>query len=288
MFYTAFVTMAEQGFDTLPGQASTSYFLLGAAAFFFGTLPLIGLESSSGVTAWFGMGCIIAVVAVVYLYLAQMDSVAQEIRGVVWLGYPSMFTASFVFPRSRIGRLKRYTLLCIAAALFVLSLRLNSLFTQEIALKGYSLSTTELIVGFVVTASILLISFACDVLFVSGTRRLLRLCITLTFPRLLAVVLMNLAVGAALVSPLLLPGDSSLRFISTVNLIDVLAASVFVILVIAMLAHRVSWPLVSRTVYAMQGMGIAKRKAALAMIGTGLLAYGCGMPRIIQKFLELV
>jgi hypothetical protein len=63
-----------------------------------------------------------------------------------------------------------------------------------------------------------------------------------------------------------------LDHVGRLNLLGVLTASVFVILAMALLVHRVLWTTVlDRPVYMLQKMGITRRRKTLGILGTGLL-----------------
>jgi hypothetical protein len=55
------------------------------------------------------------------------------------------------------------------------------------------------------------------------------------------------------------------------NLIDVLACLVFVVLMILVLVHRAIWPLIERPLYACARYGVIKRKGLLWALGMALV-----------------
>ena len=58
------------------------------------------------------------------------------------------------------------------------------------------------------------------------------------------------------------------------NVIDGVVAFVFVVLAAVMLAHRLLWPLLDRPLYALQGIGIARRRWLFGAVGLTLLGWG--------------
>jgi hypothetical protein len=140
-----------------------------------------------------------------------------------------------------------------------------------------------------------ILSFCCDIGFIALTRRLLRWVSAVNeFPKALAIVVFNLA----LASPLLLIGagvkhPSPVRGMITVllmsNMIDGIVASVFVVLTAVMLTHRLLWPLIDRLLYALQGIGIARRRWLFGAIGVTLLGWGgWRLPEALKEIVKTV
>jgi hypothetical protein len=155
-------------------------------------------------------------------------------------------------------------------------------------------------------------SFLCDIGFIAATRQTLRWCSQME--RLIAVVLViliNCAIAFAFVvgpaglyyhdnakTPILHnPMSEELQranwFVAGVsfaglNAVDALAASVFVVLAIVAGVHRVLWPVLGRGLYALQGIGIARRRSLMATVGVALLTHaGVDLPAQFKKIVEL-
>ncbi|HEY6293057.1 MAG TPA: hypothetical protein VI455_16015 [Terriglobia bacterium] len=139
-------------------------------------------------------------------------------------------------------------------------------------------------------------SFIFDVTFIAVTRWALKWSAAMdSFAAIAAVVLVNGGLGALLVgSPFLLlklsPNSAEtwgagLSIAAYSNTIDFVAASVFLILALTLLAHRLLWPAINRPLYALQNRGVRKKFFSLA--GVTLLGYaGLGFPVWISKILS--
>lgn len=72
------------------------------------------------------------------------------------------------------------------------------------------------------------------------------------------------------------------------NLVFILSAVFFVCLAVTMLLHRLFWPAISRPLYKLQALGIAKRPKVFAAIGVVLTGLGFGkyewLSSLISKF----
>ena len=72
------------------------------------------------------------------------------------------------------------------------------------------------------------------------------------------------------------------------NTVDGLAASVFVILALVAATHRVLWPVLSRTLFALQGIEIARRRSLMATLGITLLTdAGVNLPDQLKKIVGM-
>ena len=152
-------------------------------------------------------------------------------------------------------------------------------------------------------------SFVCDFAFIAITRQTLRWCSRMeSFVSVLLVVLINCLVALFLVigpaalyyrdagktaynpppewfarSNWILAGAS----LAGMNAVDALTASLFVILALVAIAHRVLWPLLGRALYALQGIGIARRRSLMASLGIALLTHGgVNLPDQLKKIVE--
>jgi hypothetical protein len=152
--------------------------------------------------------------------------------------------------------------------------------------------STALKVGFTVGV-IMLASFSSDVLFIALTRRALRWAGQMDqFLKIAAVVFLNCLLAACLLvaplawsikgmedyffefeapSRLTVPFFFDVLVVSASNAIDALAASLFLLLAALMLIHRFFWPLLNRTLFRVQDLGIKGRRLLLASVGLALL-----------------
>lgn len=105
-----------------------------------------------------------------------------------------------------------------------------------------------------------------------------------------AVVLVNLGLAVAIfLLPLFLFSKESLPFgmaLAFMNSVDALAALIFVVLALVMLAHRLVWPVINRPVYALAALGGARRNL-FGVVGVALLGYaGIDLPELLKKIIE--
>jgi hypothetical protein len=59
--------------------------------------------------------------------------------------------------------------------------------------------------------------------------------------------------------------------VALLNFGDIVACSVFFVVMVFVLVHRLLWPTLERPVYALQRYGVIRRKALLSSIGAALL-----------------
>jgi hypothetical protein len=132
---------------------------------------------------------------------------------------------------------------------------------------------------------LILISIAFDLGFIVATRVALRWCSdSMKVWKIAGIISLNLAIAL-----LLFLGPYSLRpyavvtfedvriavygTIASMNIIDALIAVIFLLIMTGVLVHRLLWPLINRTVYALQALGIARRSLLLGSCGSALLIY---------------
>lgn len=154
---------------------------------------------------------------------------------------------------------------------------------------------------------VLMLSYACDVAFVAFARLALRRCVGINHPLKIAGIvslsgLLALCISAAPLLPLGMDRLFHLRRYPTTlsvlnatnsvvffNLIDLIVAVVFVFVGIAMLSHRIFWPVVARPLYVFQDLGIARRRKLLAALGITLLGYaGIGQGSWLRQIATLL
>lgn len=81
-----------------------------------------------------------------------------------------------------------------------------------------------------------------------------------------------------------LPELYDLAFFS--NFYTSLIATLFIVLIIIMLLHKLLWPIIERPVYALQEIGVARRKKVLAALGIVLIAIWLGRTSEFLKIFE--
>jgi hypothetical protein len=135
------------------------------------------------------------------------------------------------------------------------------------------------------------ISFACDVLYIALTRWMMRKASqAVQFPKIIGIVLLNALLGITLalgpfalgfillMSTVKLNGPQSLGVFSVglmlgpiLNFVDVVACSVFLLLMLFVLVHRLIWPVLERPLYACARYGVIKNKKLLWALGGTLI-----------------
>src|ERR1700722_138640 len=147
--------------------------------------------------------------------------------------------------------------------------------------------------------------FCCDVMFIAATRRLVPWAGEMTRSlTIVGILTCNLLLAVALVAPGLawqLASIASLFvgsrwwFVIVVtmtvglsNLFDFLFASLFAVLAAVLLIHRALWPLLTRTLFRMQGIGTKGRRAILVLIGFTLMgASRTKFPELSKKLAQI-
>ena len=152
-------------------------------------------------------------------------------------------------------------------------------------------------------------SFVCDITFIAMTRQTLRWCLHMErFLSVALVISINCFIAIVfLVSPaalyyghsqpLINPRPDELQraewytagaVFAGLNTVDALAASVFVLLALVAVSHRVLWPVLGRLLYALQSTGIARRRSLMAIVGMLLLTHaGLNLPEQFKKIVEI-
>jgi hypothetical protein len=145
--------------------------------------------------------------------------------------------------------------------------------------------------------------FACDVIFITLTRRLLRWAGEMTSSlKVLATVFVNFFLAVLFVSPLLAGVNirpiGYLRYqismtISTIavsNIVDAAVALFYVLLALLLLIHRALWPLLTRTLFRMTDIGTKGRRAILTSVGLALLSasvFGGKLPELLKGLVKI-
>jgi hypothetical protein len=151
----------------------------------------------------------------------------------------------------------------------------------------------------------LLGGLVCDLIFIALTRQTLHWCEHMErFSAAVFVILLNFALAAVFLFmpalPLYVrwydpsgPGAyekamllNQVAVFVAVNTVAGFAASLFVLLALLAIAHRIFWPVLSRAMYAVQGAGIARRRRLMASLGVLFMAHaGIGLPETIKKII---
>ena len=139
------------------------------------------------------------------------------------------------------------------------------------------------------------LSFACDTLFIAGTRKVLRWAGSMEQTwKIAALIFINCLFGALLVvAPFgwglfALVGDALDFFapkrvmvesfhdvvlsVAASNTLDLFASLAVVILCVLLILHRVLWPLINRSVFRLQALGPNARRGLLSAAGASLIA----------------
>jgi len=81
---------------------------------------------------------------------------------------------------------------------------------------------------------------------------------------------------------------SGILFVAASNIITSLGTVLFIVLALLMLVHRICWPLLERPIFALQGLGIARRKKLFGTSGIVLIGISLGhtpeVLRVVDKF----
>jgi hypothetical protein len=147
----------------------------------------------------------------------------------------------------------------------------------------------------VVVLMILLVSFGFDVFYISLTRWMLRrmfqvrqlheLIGLIVLDILLAVVLVYGPIEIAMLTAVkshLVGMIAGSAVVVMFNFGDFIACSVFFIVLLAVLVHRLMWPIVERHIYALQRYDLIRRKWVLLSVATALWFGPAGMKAIMQ------
>jgi hypothetical protein len=176
------------------------------------------------------------------------------------------------------------------------------------AVDAESADYATLFVGLVILGLVLaVLSFAGDVLFVALTRIVLRLAAKASsFWRIITLMFLNMTLAASL---LVIPqtlGDRywddvghpdmmgtafavglPLKIFAATNVLDAFVASIFGLLCLLMLIHRLAWPIVQRPIYSLQKLGVLRRRRLLTTAGIAVIASATGrMPALFEKIAQ--
>ena len=153
------------------------------------------------------------------------------------------------------------------------------------------------------------VSFGCDILYIALTRWMLRKASEqIRLPKMVGILLLNVLLALILATGPFLLGlievigavkfnapaivgafGIGLMFGTVLNFVDIVACSVFLLLLTFMLVHRLLWPVLERPIYAGARFGIIKEKKLLWGLGVALLfvpGHGESIWGMLQKILK--
>ena len=162
---------------------------------------------------------------------------------------------------------------------------------------------------FLFLALMFALSFGSDILYIALTRWMLRkVSVQIRMPKMIGILLLNallavvLAAGPFLLGVIELIGAVKLNapasvgafgiglmFGTVLNFVDIIACSVFLLLLAFMLLHRLLWPVLERPIYACARFGIIKEKKLLWALGVAFLfvpGHGESIWSILQKIVK--
>jgi hypothetical protein len=236
------------------------------------------------------------------------DLSVLTIFGCISIGYLFIGTIPVLFPNFRFIKTWLLFILASACVLWVLGFARPALSLSQMLTNLASEGLLAIGAG-----------FGSDVLFIAATRKYLRWAgemkqsykiVSLVFldcifgvglvigPFIWALgtdlgemsraFLAGVAGGSSAPEPFFHPADV-VMYISASNAIDFLVASVFVLLAVLLLVHRVLWPLLNRSIFRFQEVGIKGRRAILVSVGLLLLGVGTGDKLVehVKKISEL-
>jgi hypothetical protein len=145
------------------------------------------------------------------------------------------------------------------------------------------------------------VSLVCSVLFVAVTRKLLRMAATSQHAFTMAgIIALDIALGLLLFyGPALLGVALIVRSRATVlslmvllasalNVIDIVLCFVVVLFMLAMLLHRVLWPILDRLIYAAHRYSVIRNKKLLLVLGLALLVGPTGWLEFAKWLMEKI
>jgi hypothetical protein len=160
---------------------------------------------------------------------------------------------------------------------------------------------------FLFLALLFAVSFGCDILYIALTRWMLRkVSEQIRLPKMIGILLLNallaviLAAGPFLLGLIEIIGavkfnapasvgafGIGLMLGTALNFVDIIACSVFLLLLTFMLLHRLIWPILEMPIYACARFGIIKNKKLLWGLGAAFL-FVPGNGESIWKMLQRI
>lgn len=179
-------------------------------------------------------------------------------------------------------------------AIIVSSVFVLTLLAPLLALANPQSNREEIQTSMMMIYGVMLLGFFCDAFFAMSTRRLVRFVQQVrTTIGIIVVLLLNLLLAIALTYPLHAyrnydvneeRASSVLYFAALSNILDVVLALVFAILVMTLLIHRAFWPLLNRTLFRITEIGTKGRRGILMTVGLALLGLsGAELPDLLKE-----
>ncbi len=164
-------------------------------------------------------------------------------------------------------------------------------FQQQVGLASdYVIAFVTLVIA-LVSSTIFLILTRYLLRWVASSRHAFLSCMVLVFNLALSVALVVVPPGVLgqFHDPIFDPIQPAGLDIGGSNLGNAVAACLFFGAGLLFGLHHLFWPVISRAVYAMQGIGIARRRKLFSSIGGSLLAYsGISLPASVKEVLQIL
>jgi predicted RNA-binding Zn-ribbon protein involved in translation (DUF1610 family) len=177
-----------------------------------------------------------------------------------------------------LGRLWAFVAWALAALIFLF----RSAGFVVFGVQKYGYAPVLRVLG--VLLALLLLSLGFDVLYISITRWMLRRMLEIRrLHELVGLIVLDVVLAIVLVyvpiematammkSPLLEKAGVAVLLLVMFNFGDFVACSIFFIVMLAVLAHRLMWPILERPIYALHRYGVIRNKKLLWSVGSALL-----------------
>jgi hypothetical protein len=234
----------------------------------------------------------------------------------IFVGWIAFLIATIILVRKpAIADTRTCLIVVLSVALFIVD--------RCMSLWAYTPITIPKQTGFFLeSVAFLVVSFGTDLLCIVAIRWMTRWAERLTqFVSICAAILLTLAIAAGLcLLPLawalerfraysatdidiyqmgymmsnnseLIPRMHFYEFVvllSASNMVDAVFASIFFLLILAMLIHRLFWPLLQRGIYALADLGVLGHRKLLGTAGLALLGFGFGKPlELLSKLVDV-
>jgi hypothetical protein len=262
-FMQGVATLSSRAFDSVLGESLWSFQAVGASLWF----SLAGFGIAGLVTAFAAR------------HIPKLASKVQQIPNTSHLWVLVAVCVGFGILPFLAGRVWALVIWTLVAFTYLLPLSGFVWF----AMNRYGFAAVFRVLAGI--ALVLLLSFGFDVLYISITRLMLRMLLRLRQPHeIIGIVVLDVILACALVygpielatvlmKPYLLGNSGAWAFAALFfNFGDFIACSVFFVVMLAVLAHRLMWPVLERPIYALQRYGVIRQKKLLWSIWAVLLA----------------
>lgn len=278
-FMRGIATLSSRAFDSVLGKSLWSFQAVGASLWF--SLASLGIA--------------ILFMSFVARHVPKLASKVQQIPNVshVWL-FVAACVGFGILPWLA-GRFWAFIIWAAVTLRWLIPLSGFVLF----AMNKYGFFTVFRILAGI--ALVLLLSFGFDVLYISITRWMLRMLLHLRqLHEIVGIVALDVVLACVLVygpielatvlmKPYLLGSSGAWAFTALFfNFGDFAACSVFFIVMLAVLVHRLVWPVLERPIYALQRYGVIRRKKLLWFIWAVLLVGPHNIVEFAKYLLEAV